>query len=818
MDKRKIYLIGNAHLDPVWLWRWQEGFQEIKATFQSALDRLDEFKDLVFVCAGASYYKWVEENCPPMFRRIQDRVTEGRWVLTGGWWLQPDCNLPSGESFARHALYGQRYFMKKFGRYCETGYNVDSFGHDGMLPQILKLSGLKNYVFMRPDPEENPDIPGSLFEWESPDGSRVLAYRIPFSYSGFFSGGKNREIEKLAAVILMARNEDMDLMNFFGVGNHGGGPTVKLINKLDTEISKKTEVDIFYSSLDEYFNNIRKLGQSFPVYSSDLQHHAVGCYSVISEIKRNNRLSENRLVQAEAFSVLADWLTITHHFPIEAFKKAWENVLFNQFHDILGGCSIESAYEDARNFHGESLSIAAREQNNALQKISWSINTDWLEKRSGKEDDWIVWEEEDAGIPIVIFNPLCRNLEKNLEIFNDFASIKDPEGEDLPLQRIRGRYTERDNKWAVIVPVKIPAMGYTVLRAYKNRPSGAAKEVNAEAELYSMENSALKVRFDPDTGQLSSLYDKGSSREFLKSAVEVEVLDDKDSDTWAHSVSAFTCRKGCFGNPEFSIIENGPLRTVIKIKSFYNKSWIEQSYILNHNSSFLEIRNRILWLEPYSILRIAVPCGISGNIKPLYTMSYGYIEKDPDGNEEPGHQWSALRGDEGALVIANRSCSGFSCSGSTLRMTVLRSAEFADHFGDKDGTTGMTDQGFHDFSFSLIPQAGDFSAAAAHRYAEELNTEIPYIFESYHKGDLPLSICGLVLDRDNISVSSIKESEDGESYIIRIFEEEGMDTDFSLRLPLTGHCFTGKIGAFEIKTISFLKTDHSCNEVNILED
>ena len=168
----KIYLIGNAHLDPVWLWRWQEVFSEIISTFRSALDRMKDFPDFKFTSACAVYYQWIEKVDPDMFEEIKERVKEGRWNIVGGWFLQPDCNLPSGESFARHGLISQRYFKEKFGITAKTGYNVDSFGHNASLPQILKKSGMNNYVFMRPMPEEGK-TKETLFNWESADGSSV---------------------------------------------------------------------------------------------------------------------------------------------------------------------------------------------------------------------------------------------------------------------------------------------------------------------------------------------------------------------------------------------------------------------------------------------------------------------------------------------------------------------------------------------------------------------------------------------------------------------------------------------------------------------
>ena len=185
-NEPKVHLIGNAHLDPIWLWRWQEGCGEVLQTFRSALDRLNEYPDFVFTCSSAAYYKWVEEIDPDMFEEIKTRVKEGRWVPVNGWWVQPDCNMPSAESFARLALYSQLYYNEKFGRICKTAYNVDSFGHSGMLPQIIKNGGMTAYVMMRPGAHENAEIP-NMFMWESLDGTQIPTFHIPDA-SGYGSG------------------------------------------------------------------------------------------------------------------------------------------------------------------------------------------------------------------------------------------------------------------------------------------------------------------------------------------------------------------------------------------------------------------------------------------------------------------------------------------------------------------------------------------------------------------------------------------------------------------------------------------------------
>jgi alpha-mannosidase len=210
--KKQVHMVGNAHIDPVWLWQWQEGFQEIKATFRSALDRMNEYDEWIFTCSSAAFYEWVEQNDPAIFNEVRSRVAEGRWVLAGGWWVQSDCNLPCGESFVRQALLGQRYFVRTFGKIARTGYNVDSFGHHGMLPQILQKSGCDNYVFMRPMPSEKA-LPARVFHWQSSDGSSVKAFRIPYEYCTW-PKELSQHIERCANEIADPIN---DVMCFFGV-------------------------------------------------------------------------------------------------------------------------------------------------------------------------------------------------------------------------------------------------------------------------------------------------------------------------------------------------------------------------------------------------------------------------------------------------------------------------------------------------------------------------------------------------------------------------------------------------------------------------
>jgi alpha-mannosidase len=286
-------MIGNAHIDPVWLWQWQEGYQEVRATFRSAIDRLAEYPDFVFTCDSIVFFEWVEEHDPELFARIRDRIAEGRWQVIGGWWLEPDCNIPAGESLVRHALYGQRYLRERLGITATTGANLDSFGHTAQIPQLLRKSGMDSYVFLRPGPHEL-ELPGPIFRWESPDGSQVTAYRIPHEYCAP-RDDLGEHVEKALATVPA---EPPELMVFYGVGNHGGGPTKANLDQI-ARMGENGGPRLELSSLRSFFDSV---GDRFPTWKGELQHHAPGCYTTHSGIKRWNRRAENLLQRAETSS------------------------------------------------------------------------------------------------------------------------------------------------------------------------------------------------------------------------------------------------------------------------------------------------------------------------------------------------------------------------------------------------------------------------------------------------------------------------------------------------------------------------------------
>ena len=407
-----LHMIGNAHLDPVWLWRWPEGCAEAIATCWSAVDRLDEHAGFVFTRGEAVIYRWIEELDPPLFARIRSLVAEGRWAIVNGWWLQPDCNLPGGEAVIRQALYGKRYFADRFGVEVTVGYNVDSFGHAATLPMLLRHTGSDSYVFMRPQAHEKA-LPAELFDWVAADGSTVRAFRIQLDYASGAGGP--------ALADRIDRHRDLSaaaghpFMCFYGVGNHGGGPTREALATIDARRGTGEPLD--YSDPARFFAAVRE--RAAPALTDELQHHAVGCYSAVSALKALNRRAEALLGQAESAAALA-WREAGAAYPGATLASLWQAVLFNQFHDTLAGSSIESACADAIHAYGGVLSGAAAVLDAAARHLARTVRraTDPRQPQflliNANDADWhgIVelqpWTDFDAAAPLALLDEADR--------------------------------------------------------------------------------------------------------------------------------------------------------------------------------------------------------------------------------------------------------------------------------------------------------------------------------------------------------------------------------------------------------------------------
>lgn len=788
-----IYLIGNAHLDPVWLWHWQEGFTEVLATFRSALDRMKDFDDFKFTSACAVYYQWVEKADPQMFAEIQERVKEGRWNIVGGWFLQPDCNMPAGESFARHALISQRYFQEKFGLMATCGYNVDSFGHNAALPKILKASGMDNYIFMRPMPHENETL-DDVFEWESADGSKVTTFRIPWFYNI-----DDSRLHLIAELKKKSEEDGRDYMAFYGVGNHGGGPTIDIIEKLH-----QSEVPgLIFSTVDEYSQKA-DLGECRTI-KGELQNHARGCYSACSFVKKSNRKCENNLLLAEKLAFMAEKLTGLP-YPKKRLEKAWKNVLFNQFHDILCGCSVEGAYEDAGYLYGETMSITEQIIHLSMQKIGRSIDTLMGETLPMYKDSkhWKHWLNEVVPVPVVIFNPYSWEVTQTVQINAIADCVLDASGAEIPFQIVRGEQTNgADDKFNTTFSATVPAFGYVVYRFWYDKKPQTQVENPLKIEETVLENEKIRVEFDRMTGDIKRFWNKATNEEIISKACSAILLDETSCDTWAHDKKYLGEKVGMFTNPEFKIMEQGPVRAMLRVTTTSGKSTLRRDYYLTADSDRIVVKAAVDFHEKHKVLKIAFPIG---DAPILSQIPYGTIERAQNTGEEFCQSFTAA----GKLCVANDGQYGYDSAENELRLTILRGAIYADHFGERDDFCEYMEQGVQKFSYSVAPFT---TKAAAFRQAEELNVPVRCLVDSFHAGDLPERMSGLELDADNLIVTAIKKAEDEDATVLRFFEAEGKDASAKLRLYEQEAKIT--IGHDGVKTLKL--TGAECQEIDFIE-
>ena len=776
-NKTQFYCVGNAHLDPVWQWRWQEGSAEAKATVRSALDRMKEFPDFKFVCSSASVYRWVEEFDEEMFEEIKARVAEGRFVVVGGWHVQPDCNLPSGEGFARQSLYAQRYFKEKLGVTAKVGYNVDSFGHNAMLPQILKKSGMNQYLFMRPSPEEKP-MDSDVFYWVSPDGSSVLTYRILDPYCKNFN--TMEELEDRIAYLNSASKTDLDCLPlFYGVGNHGGGPTIRNVELLEEYKKNHPECEVHYSTMLDFYDRVRADGYEIPEHHDDLQHHAAGCYATVSAVKNGIRRSEHNLLAAEAYTVLAGKLC-GKKYPTEKFADAWRNVSFLHFHDSMDGCSIKEVYEDAQYMYGMARETAAVAENNALQTLSWAVDTS---------------ADKEKGLPVFVFNPHSFDVEEFININKKATGVVDADGNPVAWQLVHS--TTKECYWRddIAFRAKVPALGYAVyyLQGADQNPAEdyAAPETAVKAIAYTghrtsnihdgtvLENDIWRIEFELYTGYITSMIDKRTGKEVITGRAAVPtVIDEYYHDAWSHAKNFFTDTMARFSDAEVTVLESGPVRATVKVVSRYNDSTLTQYFSLLEGKEELYVRARLDWHEKHKMLKLAWPMAIE-NPKAYYEIPFGVIERPADGEEEPGLGWTAVRGDNGGFAICNSDTYSSSVCDGTIYHTVVRSPIYGDHGGPRTAESDFTDQGEREFRYVLMPIGESFAPVI--KEAKLLNKPTTNIIENWHPGKLSDKVfAGINVDCDHVVVSALKRAEDGQGLVIRIYETDGKQADVTV--------------------------------------
>ena len=780
---RVLHIIGYSHIDAAWLWPWRDGSNLALTTFRSALDRMRETPDFRYTHSSSVHYSWVERADPKMFDEVKARVREGRWEVVGGWPVEPDCNIPSTESFVRHSLYGKDYFRRAFGLDVQIGFNPDAFGHAAGLPSLLKRAGYRYYVFMRPQ-EHELKLP-LLFWWESPDGSRVLTLRIRRGYS------MNAERIGDAAQNNFAPGFD-HAAYFLGVGDHGGGATREQIKHVIEQRQDASLPQLSFSTVGEFFAAVEQSPAfaDLPVVRTELQHHSRGYYAAHGEGKQLNRRAERWLGQAEAVSLAAN-LQHGQTYPGQEYAAAWGKVLFNQFHDLLAGTAFYGAYQESRDSLGWACETALTAKVEALESMARRVDL-----RDVKEG------------AVFLFNPLPwprralveYHTEKNPSL-NPWVAV--PAGtipvthfETKDKQKVPLQWRPADSMTQVYPRlsawVDLPACGYKVLELVHGTPPDTAPF----NDLFTVNERGFGI---------SSLKAQ-DGKELLAGPLGLIVISDP-SDTWGHGIVKFRQE---IARPQFvssQQIEDGPVTRITRQRAKWNNSEIVLDIAQFKAIDAIELRFVIDWREREQILKLEVPTAFNAP-RVFAKVAGAAIERQTNGEEEPYQDWVAVEGrignDDYTVGLINNSTYSYDCRDGLLRTVLIRSAPFARHDPHQvphNDNNAWQDQGRQERRFWLVRGRGPVAALSLDRLADEMQTPAEYVIDSAHAGTEPWERSFFNLAPANITATALKRAEAGDGVVVRVQEQAGRATEFTLAAPALGVNHRAQIGPWEIKTL-----------------
>ena len=827
MKNRTIHLICNSHLDPVWLWEWQEGLAEALSLARTVIDLCELDPAFVFNRNEAMYHRWIEEYDPALFRRIQRLVKTGQWHIMGGWFLQPDCNMPSGESFVRQILMGKRYFRKKFGVEVTTAVNLDPFGHTRGLVQILAKSGYDSYLFCRPFQDDCP-LPASEFVWIGYDGSEIMATRADAHYPSPPGGARRKVIEWMEA---HPEKECSALL--WGVGNHGGGPSrreVKVLGKLIRETGSAT---ILHSTPQRYFAQLCKRRSRLKHHRGDLNPWAVGCYTSMARVKRKHRLLENELCATEKMITTAAAQGLLP-YPQSELHEATYDLLTSEFHDALPGTSIPPVEEGLVQTLDHGLEIVSRIKTRAFFALA-----------SGQP------KARDGEFSILVYNPHPYRVATLVECEFQPAAPHHSGRFMLPQVYRRGKslpcQTEKehanineDNRKRVVFPAVLEP---SCMNRFDCRPKMIACKpkptLKQRGDALRFKTRVLEVVINTRTGLIDRYRARG--KDYLRRNSCRPIVMHDNADPWGMTVRRFRQAAGKFKLmsraagawfsgvtadtlPSVRVIEDGPVRTIVEAVLSFADSLICQRYKLPKQGTEIEVETRVHWNEKDRMLKLSIPTHIP---EATYCgqVAYGVAELPNNGDEAVAHKWVAVVSEhhDMALTCINERTYGSDMSDGEVRLSLLRAPAHSGHPTDtgrpivqQDRYTPRIDQGEHVFRFWL--NAGPVVTRLARIDREALTrNERPMALSLSPAGTGIRPPAGVALSGETVQLTAFKQAEDGRDLVIRLFEPTGRKRSTTLSLPFARVRRKVTLRGFEIKTLRFKPKTRRFAEVDLLE-
>lgn len=790
-DKKKIHLVCNAHIDPIWQWDWQEGVSATLSTFRSAV-KLAKKYDYIFCHNEANVYKYVEEYDAPLFEEIKALVKQGKWKIIGGWYLQPDCNMPLGESLVRQIRYGFRYFKQKFGvEPPKAAFNVDAFGHSRGLVQIIKKCGQNAVIVCRPCTYERR-YEHNLFNWVGVDGSVIKAIRTQHNYSTPL-GRAATAIREQAEWCL-----DGEGLVMWGVGNHGGGPSDKDLADIAKMMQSDETFEFVHSYPEAFFDECEPKSS----LAESLHISMPGCYTSMIEVKQNHVKLENELYLAEIMCAVAA-LKGLMEYPEDRLFDCFEQLMTGEFHDVLPGTCVKSG------------------EDNGLQVF----NRGYLDATKLKTKAYFALQNgqpcaAEGEYPMLVFNPHPYALTDNVECEfmladqnwsnNDIiVTVKDGD-RVIKSQCIKEDSTINLN-WrkrvvfeAELLPMQMKR--FSVFVSEKPREQAPARDCLV------YEDGEKFVEIDKATGLLKSLRYRGV--EYVKNAFGLFAYED-NPDPWGmgafqqkamgkNGVPFKLCQKpsGVFeGMQPVQIIEDGDIYLGIEAFFEHNESKARVEYRIYKNAPHVDVNVELFFNAMNEMVKMQLPVKNEGGV--IGQIPFGTDALFDDGRENVYQRFVGVKNNGKVVALLNKSCYGGCYENGALYTSLVRGVTYCAHpildrqIIPNDRFTHKIDQGVHNYFFRLLVcDECDLSRAAL-----EFNRK-PYAVNVFPTGvALAEKDFSLEVSNKNVTLCAFKKCEEGEGFVLRLINNFCLPVQ--TQIELCGAKINASFGKYEVKTFRY---------------
>ena len=815
--KKILHLICNSHIDPVWQWDWDEGASAALSTFYAACNLLDKY-DFIFCHNEVLVYEYIEKYDPALFKRIQKLVEEGKWKIMGGWYCQPDCLVPSGESFMRQISLGREYFQEKFNSRPTVALNFDSFGHTRGLPQILKKSGYDSYIFCRPLPwyvslPNFKDYPHGPFLWEGYDGSRIKALRYEDQYNNYTT-----QYGKAVDNILKKYDQykDLDIIPvLWGVGNHGGLSSEKdLEDIMELQDEKKGEWEIIHSSLEDYFatadpKNVEK--RYIFVFSK--------AYSSVNAIKLAHDQLENALYQTERICSVAD-IAGKYHYNKEILKDAERTLCQIEFHDVLAGTGIKTGTDSSL----RKAYKAIAELKSEMFAAYYAMAIDLPAAAPGDENNVLLnpYPYDYDGLVECEIYPNLFLTEGNTQYKIELLDVNN---KPVNYQIIKEESNiDAQHRVRLIFKAHVPAFSVTSYRAHVTIQPGQRPKFQIKGDVV-VKDSVKTVVISKETGLITSF--KVGEKEYLSAPASLAMFFNDNSDPWGWRLSDLTTatfndcgwpqpvhkntlspmkldnrHKGVAKEvDDVTLLEDGDFLTEVQALFYKDESRLVVNYKIYKNTPFIDINYHVSWNEYNKGLKIKFP--LNGESQFFAQMAFGIEKYHANGVEYPTNRYIGVKNGEDAFVIYNKSgLHSASKKGKNLYLTLLNGASWCAHptweecrLTPKGRYDSGIEQGSHDFHLRV----GVNKINECERIAQEFNIPV-YGLLFYPHGDGKIAKDIVSLSNPNIVISAFKRRNDG-TYLIRLYNGDFVSSE--AKLTIKGISKDIRLKKFEFKTFVY---------------